>query len=346
MNCGVVLAFVLWLFPGGNAPLRPFQLQGYAQGTTYTITYYAPDSVVATAEVRQQLAEIDASLSLYQPNSLINQFNQSRRGVVADRHLRVVVGKALEVYQQTDGLFDATVQPLVQAWGFGTRPTETAPSPAAIQAILPAIGSDKLQWRGDSLVKRVAAVHLDLNGIAQGYTVDELAALLERKHIRNYLVELGGEIRVRGRKWPSGQRLRIGIERPDTSSWQLTAMQQIIELDAGGVTTSGNYRKFKREGAVRNAHLIDPKSGYPFQNEMISVTVVAPDAMTADAYDNALMGMGVVKALTFLQKHRRLHAYLIYRRPNGTVADTTSPKFPQLLSPHDPPSQTRLSQEN
>lgn len=332
MNCGVLFAFILWLLPGSKAPLRPFQLSGYAQGTTYSITYYAPDSVVASAEVSRQLAEIDASLSLYKPNSLINQFNQSATGVVADRHLRVVVRKALDVYQQTDGLFDATVQPLVQAWGFGTRPTETAPSAAAIQAILPTIGSDKIQLRGDSLVKKVPAVHLDLNGIAQGYTVDVLASLLERKRIRNYLVELGGEIRVRGRKQPGGEMMRIGIERPDSSGWQMPSMQQIIQLSAGGVTTSGNYRKFKQEGTVRNAHLIDPKSGYPFQNELISVTVVAPDAMTADAYDNALMGMGVAKALAFLRTHRDLQAYFIYQRPNGTVADTASPGFQRLVS--------------
>ncbi|MBO0359942.1 FAD:protein FMN transferase [Hymenobacter sp. BT186] len=323
---------MLWLLPVDKAPLRPFQLSGYAQGTTYTITYYAPDSLVTKAEVRRQLAEIDASLSLYQPNSLINRFNESATGVLADGHLRVVAGKALDVYRQTDGVFDATVQPLVQAWGFGTRPTETAPSAATIQAILPAIGSDKIQLRNDSLVKKVAAVHLDLNGIAQGYTVDVLAALLERKHIRNYLVELGGELRVRGRKQPGGHRMRIGIERPDSSGWQLPGMQQVIELEAGGITTSGNYRKFRQAGTTRTAHLIDPKSGYPLRNEMISVTVVAPDAITADAYDNALMGMGLPKSLAFLRAHPNLHAYIIYQRPNGAVADTASPGFHRLVS--------------
>ncbi|HEX8429211.1 FAD:protein FMN transferase [Hymenobacter sp.] len=332
MDCGVLFAFVLWLFPVGGNTLRPYQLTGYAQGTTYTVTYYAKDSSVTSAEVRHQLAEIDASLSLYQPNSRINQFNQSATGVLVDRHLRVVISKALNVYQQTGGVFDATVQPLVQAWGFGTKPTETVPSAAAIQAILPAIGSDKIELRGDSLVKRVPAVHLDLNGIAQGYTVDVLAALLERKRIRNYLVELGGEIRVRGRKQPGGELMRIGIERPDSSGWPSPGMRQVIELSAGGVTTSGNYRKFKQQGATIRAHLIDPKSGYPFHNEMISVTVVAPDALTADAYDNALMGMGLPRALAFLQAHPELQAYLIYQRPNGVVADTASQQFYRYLS--------------
>jgi thiamine biosynthesis lipoprotein len=332
LSC-VLLAFGLWLLPPPKAALRAYQLNGYAQGTTYAITYYAADSTVTGGDVTHKLAEIDTSLSLYQPGSLINQFNASAKGVVADRHLKRVVRKALQVYQDTGGTFDATVEPLVRAWGFGTQHTEAPPSPATIQAILRGVGSDKLHLRGDSLVKDQPTVHLDLNGIAQGYTVDVLAALLESRHIRNYLVELGGEIRVRGRKLPSGELMRIGIERPDTSEVMPTGMQQVIQLKAGGVTTSGNYRKFKRWGAVKSAHLIDPKTGYPFQNEMISVTVVAPDALTADAYDNALMGMGLTKALAFLQRHPDLQAYLIFQRPDGAVADTTTQGFQRLLSP-------------
>ncbi|WP_197076706.1 FAD:protein FMN transferase [Hymenobacter terrenus] len=328
-----MLALILgWSSPSlGGAPLCPYQLRGYAQGTTYSITYYAPDSVVTKADVDRQLAEIDHSLSLYEPGSLINQFNASPKGLVADPHLKRVVAKALRVYQETDGLFDATVEPLVAAWGFGMSRAATTPTPAAIQAILTSVGSDKLGLRGDSLVKTVPALHLDLNGIAQGYTVDVLATLLERKRIRNYLVELGGEIRVRGRKWPSGELMRIGIERPDTNALNAPVMQQVLRLAAGGVTTSGNYRQFHQTGTRRNAHLINPKTGYPFQNELISATVVAPDALTADAYDNALMGMGLAHALVFLRQHADLQAYLIYQRPDGTTAETATPGFQQLL---------------
>ena len=329
----IVAALGLWSSPRREAALRPFHLNGYAQGTTYAITYYAPDSAVTSEDVSRQLAEIDASMSLYAPASLINQFNRSPKGIVADKHLRLVVRKALQVYEDTGGLFDATVEPLVRAWGFGTQHTEAPPSPATIQAILQQVGSDKLHLRGDSLVKDRPGVHIDLNGIAQGYTVDVLAALLERHHIRNYLVELGGEIRVRGHKWPGRELMRIGIERPDTGDVQPSGMQQVIRLRAGGITTSGNYRKFKEWGGLRSAHLIDPKTGYPFQNEMISVTVLAPDALTADAYDNALMGMGLAKALAFLQRHHRLQAYLIYQLPDGTIADTATPGFQRLFTP-------------
>lgn len=328
-----LLFLATWLGPSQGPVRRAYGLTGFAQGTTYAITYYAADSAVTGEEVTRKLAEIDASMSLYAPGSLINQFNRSTRGIVADRHLRRVVRKALQVYQDTDGLFDATVEPLVRAWGFGTQHIEAPPSPATIQALLAEVGSDKLHLRGDSLLKDRPGVHLDLNGIAQGYTVDVLAALLERHHIRNYLVELGGEIRVRGHKWPGGELMRIGIERPDTGAVQPSGMQQVIQLRAGGVTTSGNYRKFKQWGSLRSAHLIDPKTGNPFQNEMISVTVLARDALTADAYDNALMGMGLAKALAFLHRHRDLQAYLLYQRPNGTIADAATPGFQRLFSP-------------
>lgn len=335
MLLGLLAALAGWLLPPGPAPeaRRAFHLRGYAQGTTYAITYYAPDSLVTSPDIAAQLAEIDASLSLYQPGSLLNRFNQAARGVVADQHLRVVVGKALQVYQATGGRFDATVEPLVQAWGFGLRPVAAPPSAAAIRAILPHVGSDKIHLTGDSLVKDLPAMHLDLNSIAQGYTVDVLAALLERHRIRDYLVELGGELRVRGRKWPGGELMRIGIEQPDTSAYAPAALQQVICLPAGGVTTSGNYRKFRQWGGVRSAHLIDPKTGYAFQNELISVTVVAEDALTADAYDNALMGMGLAGALAFLRQNPALQAYLIYQRPDGTAAATATAGL-QKLFPH------------
>lgn len=332
MASGFLLT-LLTLVVGQPASRRAFHLRGYAQGTTYAITYYAPDSSVNQADVARQLTEIDQSLSLYRPGSLINQFNAARRGVVADQHLKLVVRKALRVHEDTNGLFDATVAPLVQAWGFGpAKRADSAPAPALLQALLASVGSEKLHWRGDSLVKDAPTVQLDLNGIAQGYTVDVLAALLERHHIRDYLVELGGEIRVRGRKWPGGERQRIGIERPDTSVFAALALQHVICLAAGGVTTSGNYHKFRQVGEVRVAHLINPKTGYPFQNELISVTVVAPDAVTADAYDNALMGMGLPQALAFLRQRPAMQAYFIYQRPDGTAAEAATPGFQRLLS--------------
>ena len=311
--------------------LKPFQIRGLAQGTSYQITYYAEDSSITQTQIAYLLAQIDSSLSIYKPYSLISRFNHSTTGAPADKHLRKVVKKALRVSRKTAGAFDITVQPLVQAWGFGTAPIAALPDSAAIQALLPCVGADKVHLQKGQLRKDAPCVRIDVNGIAQGYTVDVLAGFLDRKGIRNYLVELGGEIRVRGRK-PDGKPMAIGIEGPaENNPDDPYPIQKIIRLEKGAVTSSGNYRQFYQSGSRKISHLINPKTGYPLQNELISVTVWARDAMTADAYDNALMGMGLAKAFDFLNRRNGLEAYFIYRKADGSVADTATVGFKKMV---------------
>jgi FAD:protein FMN transferase len=150
---------------------------------------------------------------------------------------------------------------------------------------------------------------------------------MESKGIADYLVELGGEIRIKGRKQPSGEKMTVGIESPGDDSNGSLPVIRTIQLDHGAVTTSGNYRKFYQNGSKKITHLINPKTGYPIENEMISVTVVAEDAITADAYDNALMNMGLKKAMKFVNRQKNLEAYFIYHKPDGSVADTASAGF-------------------
>ena len=184
---------------------KRFTISGVAQGTTYSIIYYAEDSIVSKAMIDQQLMNLDSSLSLYKPYSRINQFNNSASGIMIDKHLLQVVKESILTYKQTNGLFDITVQPLVQAWGFGVTKTKDIPDSVTIKNILPCVNTKLLQLKGNKLSKAKPCVKIDLNGIAQGYSVDVLAALLEKHGINNYIVELGGEIRVKGRKQPSGE---------------------------------------------------------------------------------------------------------------------------------------------
>ncbi|MCJ8167187.1 FAD:protein FMN transferase [Pontibacter sp. E15-1] len=314
-------------------PLTPFHIRGFAQGTSYQITYYAEDSLISKAQVAYIFAQLDSSLSLYKPYSLISQFNRSENGLPVDRHLSKVVRKAQQVSEKTVGTFDITVAPLVQAWGFGASPPATGlPDSVAIKALLACVGTDKIRLRHGYLHKDKPCVRIDVNGIAQGYTVDVLAGLLEQRGIQNYLVEVGGEVRVKGTKQPGGQPMAIGIEGPASGSPDDPyPIRKIIRLSKGAVTTSGNYRKFYQSGNQRISHLIDPKTGYPLKNELISVTVWAKDAMTADAYDNALMGMGLEKALRFASRQHSLEAYFIYQTPNGSVADTATSGFYRLM---------------
>jgi thiamine biosynthesis lipoprotein len=272
---------------------------------------------------------LDSSLSLYKPYSLINAFNRSSYELAIDQHLRQVVQRSLEVYASTGGAFDIAIWPLVTAWGFGLQKISVAPDSAQIAAIMPCIGSDKLRLTGNVLHKHLPCLQLDVNGIAQGYSVDVLAGCLEHCGISNYLVEVGGEIRVKGKK-PGNERMKIGIEAPG-EPLEGSLVKRIISLDSGAITTSGSYRKFYQSNGKRITHLLDPRTGFSIQNELVSVTVVAKDAITADAYDNALMVMGLEQALRFVNTHKQLDAYFIYRTKQGGISDTATAGFYKIM---------------
>ncbi|QNA45351.1 FAD:protein FMN transferase [Lacibacter sediminis] len=329
-----VVAWFLFLLTAfqSNKEWNRFNITGTAQGTTFSVIYYGEDSVVTKSMIDSVLISLDSSLSLYKPYSRINQFNNSKSGIVLDKHLLSVIKKSIITYTETKGLFDITVQPLVQAWGFGVSKTSVVPDAAIIKNILPCVNAKLLQLKGNRLMKTKPCVKIDLNGIAQGYSVDVLASFLEKHGVKNYIVELGGEIRVKGRKQPSGEKMKIGIESPNEDAFENHPMQKILALDKGAITTSGSYRKYYESNGQKITHLINPKTGYPHKNELISVTVYAKDAMTADAYDNALMLMGLQRALAFAERRKDIGVYFIYRDKKGAIGDTASTAFLKLLS--------------
>lgn len=310
--------------------MRAFRLTVFAQGTTYAVTYYATDSVISTKEVNTLFDRIDSSLSLYKSYSLINAFNRSDSGIVADDYLREVIEHATQIHRATNGLFDATVKPLVEAWGFGAKPSAEPPSDKKIAAMKTCTGQEKIALRGNFLFKQKPCVQLDLNGIGQGYSVDLLAKLLEARGVKNYLVEIGGELRCKGRKQPGGERWTIGIETPSENPFDNQTLKRTIQLNDGALTTSGIYRQYRKAGGKKVSHLINPVTGRPVANELLSVTVWAPDATTADGYDNAFMLMGLNASLQFLKKEKTVAAYFIYTKPDGTVADTASAGFGEM----------------
>lgn len=310
---------------------RKFVIQGQGQGTTYQVIYYSGDSIVTKSQIDSLVNKVDSSLSLYKPYSLINRFNQSDSGIMMDDHFCTVLKKALATFEETGGIFDVTVQPLVQAWGFGAIKTTTLPDSAAIAAIKTCIGSENLQVCGNKVVKKKPCIKVDLNGIAQGYTVDLMANLLDLHGLTNYVVELGGELRVRGRRQPGNEKMQVGIESPGEDEFERGMMQKIIAIDAGAVTTSGSYRRYYESEGKKISHIIDPRTGYPVQNELISITVYAKDAMTADAIDNALMVMGLKSAMEFVNKRNELAAHFIYRGKDGSIKDTMSARFQRLV---------------
>ncbi len=310
-----------------SSGLQAFKIEGFAQGTSYHISYYTNKAIISSHSIDLKFSELDSSLSIYKPYSLINQFNNSEKGIEMDDHLYRVVQRSLKIWNESEGVFDISILPIVEAWGFGAKRHTNQPSDEVISKALLCSGSDKLHIKGRQLIKDIPCLKIDVNGIAQGYSVDVIADHIESQGIQNYLIEIGGEIRVKGRKQPGNQIMRIGIEQPSENKDDETTVQKIIEMKGGAITTSGNYRKYIQNGSKKLSHLMDPKTGRPIDNEMISVTVRTKDAMSADGYDNVLIGQGIEKAFAFLKKHKGLEAYFIYQDEKGAVRDTASAGF-------------------
>lgn len=311
--------WLLWwilgsMFSSEDETLRV--LSGKAQGTTFSIQYLMKDSVVSKREIDSIFGVIDASLSLYKPESLISTFNRDGR-VKMDVHMQRVLQAAQQVYTKSGGRFDVTVRRLSLLW---KEPQQ--PSGKALRAARDLTGSSFLRISGDSLVALRKGLQMDCNGIAQGYTVDVLVDFLRKKGINDLMVELGGEIRTLGRG-AGGREWRIGLESPIGGSGNFYPVERVIALEGEAITTSANYRQPR--------HIIDPLRGKPVNNGMVSVTVIARDAMTADAWDNAFFVMGWKDALDYIKQDSSLAVYMVYQDKRGRYRDTSSPRFKSYL---------------
>jgi thiamine biosynthesis lipoprotein len=292
------------------------QISGFTQGTTYHMTYESKKGEDLKLSMDSLLADFDRSLSAYQPNSLISRFNKNEPGLHADKKFTDVFIKSYEVFKKTDGAFDITVAPIVNALGFGTTDTLNVDS-TMIDSLLQYVGMEKVKLQGDTLVKTDSHVTLDVNALAQGYSVDVAANFLEKRKIRNYMVEIGGEVRARGKN-EQGDYWRIGIDKPvDGNEIPGTDLQSIVRLNDRSLATSGNYRKFYEKNGIKYVHTINPGTGFPVISNLLSATVVADDCMTADAYATAFMVMGTDRSIQFLNENKYLDAYLIYSDEEG-----------------------------
>jgi thiamine biosynthesis lipoprotein len=292
------------------------KLRGYTQGTTYNITYQSPDSISYQAEIEKLLREFDLSFSTYMDSSLISRFNRGEVGLAPGAWFLTCFRCADEVHSSTGGAFDITVAPLVNAWGFGF--TEAAEIDSTlIDSLMHYVGMEYVSIREGFVMGDKDGVMLDMNAIAQGYSVDVLSAFLDSMGIVNYLVEIGGEVRTSA-KSPRGTGWRVGIDRPvDGLLVPGADMQAIVEFSDRSLATSGNYRRFYEKDGIKYSHTIDPRTGYPVQHGLLSATVLADNCMTADAYATAFMVMGFEKSREFLEKQSAIDAYLIYNDEEG-----------------------------
>jgi len=296
-------------------PLKYKDIAGYVQGTTYHITYENEIGNDLNRQIDSLLEAFDLTFSEYIPNSIISRINRNDSTVEINEMFVTVFNKSVEIYRETGGAFDLTVGPLVDAWGFGPEKKDTV-NRKRIDSLLKLVGMNKVRISGKKLIKDSPGIILDVNGIAQGYSVDMVCDFFEKLGIKNYLVEIGGEVRAKGKN-DKGKLWRIGIDRPSYDSNPGENLQTILSLDNKAVTTAGNYRSYFEENGVKYSHIIDPHTGKPIKNRLLSVTIVAKDALTADAWDTPCMVLGINGTRDLLNKHPELDAYLIYNDEMG-----------------------------
>ncbi|NCO64671.1 MAG: FAD:protein FMN transferase [Flavobacteriales bacterium] len=287
---------------------EPIIINGQAQGTTYHIVYYDQKERNFKAEIEEILKAFDASLSTYIPTSIISKINTNQPNVQVDAYFITCFKKAKEIWKDTHGAFDPTVYPLVNAWGFGPGKKLNVKQ-TQIDSILKFVGFEKIELQGNKVLKKDPRVSLDFNAFAQGYSVDVVAQFLSSKGLSSFLVEIGGEVYARGQK-PNGKYWTVGIEKPMDNKESQNPFKVVVKLKNRSLATSGNYRKFIVENGVKYAHSINPKTGYPSKNNLLSASVFAADCITSDATATAIMVMGLEKGIAYLKAHPNVQAYL------------------------------------
>lgn len=291
------------------------QADGFIFGTMYSITYQSKADL--SKDISLEMLRVDSALSMFNDQSYLSKINNNEEASL-NSMFEEVFRIAMKVSEETDGAFDITVAPLVNAWGFGF--TESGiPSQETIDSLLLLTGYEKVRLEDGRIIKENDAIMLDCGAIAKGYGCDRVAKLLKEKGVDNFLVEIGGEI-VAGGHNSKGKRWKIGITKPVEDSLATSnEIQTAIEIGDEAVATSGNYRNFYYKDGRKYAHTIDPKSGKPVEHGVLSATVLARDCATADAYATAFMVMGLPKAREVLRKHPELKAYFICAAADGSL---------------------------
>ncbi len=331
--------FLFWSCGSGadENQKRQIKILGEAQGTTYLIQYVdSADGRFTKLTADSILDRIDASLSAWKPNSVISEFNRRDTNVVTDEHFITVYFRGAEISTITDGSFQPFIGPLVQAWGFGPEGANPK-GDFSIDSLLELVHTpvqfypaDTANLDGGLSFLKLPAQVLDVNGIAQGYSVDVVSGVLEAKGIRNYLVEIGGEVRASGRN-AEGKLWRIGVDKP-VDPEKPRELDAVVSFTDRSMATSGSYRKFYEKDGKRYSHTIDPVSGRPVDHNLISVTVQAGNCTNADAFATAFMVMGPAKTKDFIAAHPelRLEAYLLLGDGKGGYKTETTVGFQGL----------------
>jgi thiamine biosynthesis lipoprotein len=332
LNRIVSIAVVLIALTSCGHSGEATQFSGSTMGTTYQVTYVSDKAAPRQETIDELLKRINQSMSTYIPSSTISQINASTepsKWFSIDDHFNAVFRRSRAIYEDTDGTFNPAVGPLVNAWGFGPPGAQPLPDDATIRSLMTVVSFDAFELRDSapSVRKKIPGAQLDFGGIAKGYAVDAIAALLEQAGVNDYLVQISGEVRAKGQRSP-GRAWHVGIEKPANNAIAEQTIETVLALQNAALATSGNTRNYRSEGGKTFGHILNPKTGYPVENSLLSATVVAPDAMTADAYATALVVMGLDEALKFVESHKELQAYFIAKDNDGNIIEKKSSGFP------------------
>ena len=340
------LGLLILILACKNEPVKSIQyveLTGKTMGTTYSIKYLDSLNRNFKLEIDSVLVALNNEVSTYEPESFISLFNKSEetfqyvnlleKGAKKPTHFKANLEKSKEVFKNSNGYFDPTVMPIINYWGFGyteKRAVEKVDS-AKVDSLMQFVGFNKITQRTAQdgwvyLVKESSGVQLDFSAIAKGYGVDLVAKLLTQKGIKNYFVEIGGELVVKGVN-PQNKWWMIGINTPSEQA-DITAIQSKVELQNQAMATSGNYRNFYEVNGVKYAHTVNPKTGFPEKNTLLSASIFAADCMAADAYATACMAMGLENAKDMINELDNIEAYFLYSDGDGNVlSQSTDPNL-------------------
>lgn len=312
-----VTVFAVWLYRRNQVP-DPMRIEGKTMGTSYHIIYFDAEKRDFKNGVDSILIVVNKSINNYDSTSEVSRFNRSRKGVAFQLpYFYDPVKKAADVNAVSDGAFDPTVMPLVNAWGFGPA-KQINPDSAQIDSIRAFVGFFKIKLTKDSLIKLDPRVQFDFGGIGQGYGADVVTEFLRSKGITDMLVELGGEGMALGKNLKTNKPWEIGILDPN-STYEDQFFKAYVALKDKSFTTSGNYFNYREIDGKKYSHTIDPKTGFPAQRAILSASVFAADCTTADVWGTAFMVMGHEKAIEILNEHPELDALLIYSSADGKM---------------------------
>ena len=324
-----IIALLFFLPSRKEASGRTYQHnEGTIFGTIYHAKYLCDEDL--RAEIEAALHEVDASLSMFNPQSTISRINRNET-CLADEMLSEVLQLSYRISTATGGAFDPTVAPLVNAWGFGFKSGQL-PDSTQVDSLRALVGLSAIHLRGDSITKDKPLAILDFSAIAKGYGVDKAAEVLRSHGIQDFMVEIGGEVVAEGIN-EKGNSWRIGINKPDDDSTSTnTELQDIVALSAGAIATSGNYRNYYISQGRKIAHTINPLTGYPAQQDILSSTVMAPTCAEADGFATAFMVLGMEEARRVLRSQPQLEAYFIYSDDEGHYRTWCTEGFKSLIT--------------